>query len=348
MSIDLQNHTLTAGHQPDESGHVRCLVAPGFAPRLERTLSRWARDHCVEVIVDARRAERRHLDERRSFDWPARRVGDVEEHRPERRRIRNRSGRRIGERRGTLVPVSPPAPLPRRLGTEAARVVFVERLSPTAEQLEDADTARLITRLQSGQTDLLSDLYVRYFDRVYSYLRVTLRDCHEAEDGAQQVFVQVMQALARYEIRDVPFRAWLFRIVRNYAVRQLQKQARTVVEDPLGLDRRREVEPGELEPSAVGWLSDGELVILVSSLPAAQRQVLMLRYMMDLSWAQIADILGRSPAAVRQLQARALTQLRARLGDTERGVEAAARMHATQRPRPLPVLQARSSALLHA
>src|SRR5437588_517470 len=62
---------------------------------------------------------------------------------------------------------------------------------------------------------------------------------HEAEDATQQVFLQAMEALPRYELRAVPFRAWLFRIVRNYSIKHLAKHSRVEVEDPDELDRRR-------------------------------------------------------------------------------------------------------------
>jgi DNA-directed RNA polymerase specialized sigma24 family protein len=63
----------------------------------------------------------------------------------------------------------------------------------------------------------------------------------------------------------------------------------------------------------LSWLEDGELLTLIERMPLAQRQVMLLRYMMDLSCPEIAAILGRSPDAIRQLQHRALTFLRGRL-----------------------------------
>lgn len=327
-------------------GVERLLLLPcDLAPRLERTLTRWADELGVRVIVDWRRRERREHPERRAERWPDE---SNREFVSELRRVRNQAGRRVAERRATLIPVTAPAQFPRRAEIERDRLVFVERITLGPEHLEDADTARRIIRFQSGEQALFASLYERYFDRVYSYLRVALHDRHEAEDAAQQVFLQVMEALARYEVRDVPFRAWLFRIVRNYAINHLEKHGRVAVEDPIELDRRRELdEVDHLEPRLLDWLSDQDLVILVGRLPLAQRQVMMLRYMMDLSWIQIADVLGRSPAAVRQLQARALSQLRSRLAATGRESEipTRSRMHMVRRRGLLPVVAARRRAL---
>jgi RNA polymerase sigma-70 factor (ECF subfamily) len=315
---------------------VLCLLPFDAASRLERTVSRWAAEHGIEVIVDRRHRERRRSAERRSALWPNDQHREIEPSVVERRRIRNRAGRRIEERRATLIPVASPVPLPRRLASERDRFVFAERIEPAAEHREDASTARLVTRLQAGESELFAELYERYFVRVYSYLRVALHDRHEAEDAAQQVFLQVMEALPRYELREVPFRAWLFRIVRNHTINQLEKSG-------------RELESETIEPAVLDWLSDADLMILVGRLPLAQRQVILLRYMMDLSWTQVAEVLGRSPDAVRQLQTRALAQLRSRLAAVKPDTHTSGRQHEMARRRgPLPVLYARRHVLLAA
>jgi RNA polymerase sigma-70 factor (ECF subfamily) len=221
--------------------------------------------------------------------------------------------------------------------------VVHERIDPDCEYHEDIETARLVTRFQAGERELFAKLYERYFDRVYGYLRVALHDRHEAEDATQQVFLQVMEALPSFELRGIPFRAWLFRVVRNHTLTQLGKLSRVEVSDPEQLDRRREFDADE-ESQVLDWLTDTDILILVGRLPLPQRQVIMLRYMMDLSWSQVAEIMDRSPAAVRQLQARALAALRGRLAAARPETDVP-RMPMVRRRRPLPVLHARRFAL---
>lgn len=181
-----------------------------------------------------------------------------------------------------------------------------------SEESEDLDTARLVAQAQEGNRAAFTALYERYFDRVYAYLRVALKDAQEAEDATQQVFTQALIALPSYELRAQPWRAWLFRIARNQALDHLRKRGRVEVEEPGAIERRRQpVGPGELR--ALQWTSDDELVLLIERLPEAQRQVLALRYLLGFSGPEIAEVLDRSPGAVRQLHHRALRFLEQRL-----------------------------------
>jgi RNA polymerase sigma-70 factor, ECF subfamily len=187
--------------------------------------------------------------------------------------------------------------------------VFVERLDPSTQRLEDIDTARLVARIQGGDADGFGELYLRYFDRVYSYMRVALRDNHEAEDATQDVFMQALRALPRYELRGQPPRRWLFRIARNQAIDRARRR-RSVPEDPAVLEARLE-DTGEA--GSAGPFSDSRLAEEVARLPETQREVLFLRYAAGLDAPEIAALVDRSAAAVRQIQHRALVELRRRL-----------------------------------
>ena len=294
---------------------VQCLV-PADLARLEPTMRRHGAEHGVQVVLDRRRNDRRADPERRAAAWPTEQQEAVD---AERRRVRNAGGRRVGERRATLIPVAAPAELPRRAQAYADRLVFVERLDLGEELREDLDTARIVTRWQAGDRAVFAELYRRYFDRVYAYLRVALNDSHEAEDATQQVFIQMMEALGRYELRATPVRGWMFRIVRNHAISHARRSGRMRLEEPSALDQRREARDEGGRSDVLEWMTDTDMVVLVERLPLAQRQVLLLRYMLDLSFQEIAEILYRSPEAVRQLHQRALDSLRGRLDALGRG-----------------------------
>jgi RNA polymerase sigma-70 factor (ECF subfamily) len=329
----------------DAAPSVYCLYPAELETRLGRTIARFAAGHGAIAIADRRRIDRRWPGDRRAVPWPG---NDAYAPVLERRRIRNDDGRRVAERRATLIPVSAPAPLPRRLRSVAERIVFVEPIELGEEHAEDVDTARLVTRLQAGECDLFATLYNRYFDRIYGYLRVTLHDGHEAEDVTQHVFMRMLENLPNFELRSVPFRAWLFRIVRNDAITHLQRRNRVSVEDPAEIDRLRDhAEADPLDDGVLDWLSDQDLIVLVSRLPLNQRQVIMLRYMLDLTAPEIAAILDRSPESVRQSQARALAFLRSRLSSLGRSKSADIHkaLPIRRRMRLAPVASARRLAL---
>jgi RNA polymerase sigma-70 factor (ECF subfamily) len=330
-----------AGRQASAAGEelvLFCLVPRELAAALHEPLRRHFLDlPSVRVVVERRDGERRRASDRRQSGDPGPAA--------ERRWVRAAAGRRVGDRRAALVVVDPP-PLPRRVRPLAGLLVFVERLEPSTQELEDIDSARLVMRFQAAERETFSLLYLRYFDAIYSYMRVMLRNRVEAEDATQQVFISAFEALPRYERRDVPFRAWLFVIARNESLKRIQQSTRAEVVDPAEVNQRREETLSAPGVDALQWITDRELLLLVERLPLAQRQVLMLRYLHDLTAAQTGAVIGRSAADVRMLQSRALRFLRARLTALGRA-PAGQRWPRMRRPlKQASVLRARRWALL--
>jgi RNA polymerase sigma-70 factor (ECF subfamily) len=327
----------------NQTAVLYCILPAALAPELHDMLrAHYHSDASVRVIVERRGRDRRGRPDRRGQEQ-----GFAPAH-GERRTVRSRSGRRIAERRAAQIP-SARSDLPPEAAPYAEQISFVERLEPSTLQREDADTARLVGRIQSGEHRLFDELYMRYFDRVYAYVRVTLQDPHEAEDVAQDVFVRVLEALPRYERRGAPFRAWLFRIVRNSAINRLRQRQRLSPELPDDVADRggRGVVPAADSPR---WLDDRNLLALVEELPLSQRQVIVLRYMMEFRSTEISKILDRSPDAVRQLHQRAMQFLRRRLDQPPRAARSAEhtrvqRESMVRLPPPVPVLQARRTSL---
>jgi RNA polymerase sigma-70 factor (ECF subfamily) len=200
--------------------------------------------------------------------------------------------------------------------TSVSQIAFVERLEPSAEHIEDLETARLVTSIQAGAgPDAFTALYRRYFDRVFSYLRLLVNDSHQAEDLTQDVFIKLMEKIPDYRRRSEPFRAWLFTVARNQAIDRLRRSNRLELDRNGDLEGRAErAEHDEPRLGGFDWISDGDLMLFVERLPLAQRQVLALRFMLDMTHAEIATVLGRSHEDVRTLQHRALRFLNGRLG----------------------------------
>jgi RNA polymerase sigma-70 factor (ECF subfamily) len=205
-------------------------------------------------------------------------------------------------------------------GEERLRVGFAARSDSEEERIEDADSARLVTRFQGGDQEAFAALYSRYFDRVYGYMRVAFKDRHEAEDAAQQVFLKVFEKLPSYERRGRPFRAWLFTVTRNHAVSELRRLRRVEPTEAEQLDNRRErVIDEDAALHVLDWISDSDLLLFLDRLPLAHRQVLALRFLFGLNTKEIAETLGRTLSDVSVTQSRALRFLRERLGALGRG-----------------------------
>jgi len=151
------------------------------------------------------------------------------------------------------------------------------------------------------------DLYESHFERVYAFIIRRVRLRQEAEDLTSEVFRQALQNLRRFEWRGVPFSAWLLRIAANAMADRWQRVAREQA-DPLP-EPPDETAAEDIERRAL-------LYQLVDALPAAQRRVVVGRFVEDKSISDIAQELGRSEGAVKQLQFRALQNLRARIRST--------------------------------
>ena len=175
-----------------------------------------------------------------------------------------------------------------------------------AERESDAaarETRRAIARAAEGDGEALRELYVRYADNIYSYVSTIMRDHHEAEDVTQHVFSKLPAALRSYEDRGAPFLSWLLRLARNAALDQLRVRRAIPVPDPID-----SVAPADSDRERLTALRNA-----LGSLPAPQREILLLRHLAGLAPAEIATRLARSESAVHGLHHRGRRALRAEL-----------------------------------
>jgi len=149
---------------------------------------------------------------------------------------------------------------------------------------------------------MFADLYESNFERVYAFAVGRIRNRDAAEDITADVFHQALANLPRFQWRGVPFAAWLLKIAANTMNDHFKRM-------------RTEREAAPLEPQAEIYLQQTEhrarLFRLVGRLPADQRSVIVMRFAEQKSIREIAGQLGRTEGAVKQLQFRGLTSLRA-------------------------------------
>jgi len=172
---------------------------------------------------------------------------------------------------------------------------------------KEADERLLIEAAQQDPARF-ADLYELHFDRVYAFAVRRLQERAEAEDVTSETFHQALVNLKRFEWRGIPFSAWLFRIAANLISDRWQHSRREVVDDAAVTDSPQ-VGPAEIQEVE----QRATLFRLVETLPAEQRRVIALRFAEQKSIKEVAREVGKTEGAVKQLQFRALSTLRARM-----------------------------------
>ncbi|HET8652934.1 MAG TPA: sigma-70 family RNA polymerase sigma factor [Gaiellaceae bacterium] len=165
----------------------------------------------------------------------------------------------------------------------------------------------LVERAQGGDRAALEELYLIHFDRIYSYLHLSVGSRPDAEDLTTQTFVRMLESIGSFRWRSVPFSAWLFRIAHNLAMDHFRSRRRwhpeEEVPEPSG------VEETSAEEQALASIGDASLMELIARLSPEQRQVLTLKFVFRFSNGEVASILGKTHGAVKSLQHRALSSL---------------------------------------
>src|SRR5215468_7168115 len=196
---------------------------------------------------------------------------------------------------------------------------------------DETDERRLVEAAQQDRA-CFGDVYERYFELVYGYVARRVRDRAATEDLTSEVFRKALANIDRFKWTGAPFGAWLLRIASNVIADRAKKAAREVGNSPnvsedvhtpslmVGLPTGAQTRPRESQQTA---LEDAErrawVIRKVDELPDDQRRVVRMRFAEEKSISEIATELGRSEGAVKQLQFRALQNLRIKLTteDTE-------------------------------
>lgn len=200
---------------------------------------------------------------------------------------------------------------------------LVSRLILCAAQIVQPDRApgvptnELITRFQQGQPRAFEALYERYKDYVYRVAFFITRNRYDAEDAVQETFLDVHKALPRYDIEGTArFETWLYRVAVNRCKMRLRRK-RPPTEDWGDINERLErlPTPEAGNPEAVTLRKDQATTLwrLVDSLPDEHRAVVALRYLQELSYQEIAEVLGISLGTVKSRLFNAHRKLRVAL-----------------------------------
>ncbi len=171
-----------------------------------------------------------------------------------------------------------------------------------------------------GDRDAFGLLYERYMDRIFNYVYYRTGNLHDAEDLTARVFQRAMNHIHNYTDRGVPFSAWLYRIAHNLVAnwhRDRSRRQEIPLEDLPVLPARGD----HPERNLVRSQEQETLLRLIRRLPPERQNLLILKFVENLSNAEIGAIMGRSEGAVKSLYHRTLLALRDQLRDQNINLE---------------------------
>lgn len=175
-------------------------------------------------------------------------------------------------------------------------------------QLSELNDLELIHRARDDR-EAFGVLYERYVQRIYAYIFYRTGNSFDAEDLTERVFMRALRHIASYSDRGLPFSAWLYRIAHNLVANWYRDNSRR---KEISLeDSPPPTHAGEHPERALVENEERERLLgLIRSLAQERQELLILKFVEDLSNAEIGMIMGRSEGAIKSLYHRTLLVLR--------------------------------------
>jgi RNA polymerase sigma-70 factor, ECF subfamily len=194
------------------------------------------------------------------------------------------------------------------LGSESGAVKAAARGATAREEPPSPRLQRkLVREAQNGSSEAIAQLYSAHWPRAHRAAYLVVHDAAAAEDVAQDGFLAAIDSLERFDRRR-PFGPWLHRIVVNRAIDWARRESL----------RRKAGEAEELPAAEAPASAVGEdLMQALAQLPYEQRAVVVLRYLLDYSPGEIAEMLELPRGTVNSRLRRALDRLGSLLGEVE-------------------------------
>lgn len=166
------------------------------------------------------------------------------------------------------------------------------------------------TSIQSGNLPAAEELYLQHHEHIFRFIWSRVQDAPLAEDLTGEVFTRMVANLPNYRDRSLPFRAWLYQIARNLIIDHHRKEASA--QSLKDVANANAVSPEENVEVA---LTLERVQRALEKIDPAQREVVELRFLAELSLEEVAEAMDKSVAAVKALQHRGLASLRTHLKD---------------------------------
>lgn len=190
---------------------------------------------------------------------------------------------------------------------------------PGAARVSDAErveASELVRRAQNGDRFAIRELYLAHHESIYRFIWSRVHDPALADDLTGEVFLRMVTHLPRYQDRALPFRAWLYQIARHLLI---DDHRRNEHRESVPLERvtQRLIERETPEAITERTMTFARVQQALAGLAPDQREVVEMRFLAGLSLHEVALAVGKTIAAVKSLQHRGLTALRACYQDGE-------------------------------
>lgn len=173
----------------------------------------------------------------------------------------------------------------------------------------EREELELVQKARNGESESFGVLYDKYMPQIYRFILIQVRSREDAEDITHQVFMSAWQKIETYELRGFPFSSWLYRIAKNSVVDHFRGKRLHVEIDSLEEEFFAHNVYGELREAVDQTLEMKHVEGALQKLDPEHREVIILKFINELSNKEIADILEKREGTIRVIQHRALKQL---------------------------------------
>jgi RNA polymerase sigma-70 factor (ECF subfamily) len=179
----------------------------------------------------------------------------------------------------------------------------------------EAGIRSLVKKAKGLDPEAFGMLYDEYVDQIFRYVYYKVGNLVESQDLTGQTFLKAFENINSYEMRDVAFSSWLYRIAHNLVVDFFRRESKR---ENVPIDEQPPTPSTQGNPveTVLADLESERLYRAMHKLTHNQREVLVLKFIDNLSNAQVAEIMGISVGAVKSTQKRGLLSLNRILGNS--------------------------------
>ncbi len=175
-------------------------------------------------------------------------------------------------------------------------------------EISEKEIKQIIKKVQKGDIDSFGTIYEIFAERIYRYIYLKVSNKEIAEDLTQQVFIKAWEAIGDFKFKNNPFSSWLYSIARNSVTDFYRKK-----KPDFSLDEEIKIDlfdEKDLNEELINKEEVDNILKKIYQLPSDQKELLILRFVEDLSYEEIAKIMNKTPLNLRVIQHRALNRLK--------------------------------------